>query len=79
MSKPGNERCKTLIPVQLLACSMDQALFGGRSTVQGILSLTWGKRGGVNCIKLSCARGRVIVDSLLRDKSFILQNQLAPS
>lgn len=52
---------------------MDQALFGASSTVQGILSLTWVEGGGgVNCIKLSCSRGRVIVDSFLRDKSFIL-------
>lgn len=49
---------------------MDQALFGARSTVRGVLLLTGGKGGGeVNCIKLSCHRGRVIVNSFLRDKS----------
>lgn len=58
---------------------MDQAFFGARSavqvilslTVQGILSILEGGRGE-NCIKVSCHRGRVTVDSFLRDKSFIV-------
>lgn len=71
--KARNERYKTLTLVKPLACFMDRVLFGARSTVQGIFSLLWGEGGGgANGIKLSCHRGRVILESFLRDKSFIL-------